>query len=428
MSIGNRTFHARKRENIFVGRDAEQDLFRAQCQKLLTAGGISVLNYYGIGGIGKTALLNRNMRELSGRAQYKNFIVLYHDFANGTDLCDILQMWKGELEKFGCEFPYFELGNFYLFLKEGNTDIDKPKMKSWFEKNTWLNRAKNSLNMTTNFFDAVVPGAIAVTTIAEITIDALGIIPGVKTFNELAKALNNYLAANKTKAQLDKNKNLLEELESRAKLRNLDELKNYLPTLFDQDIFDWAGGEKKFVVFLDSCEVLTGGKKLAANNLPRDWWLIGEDGLILQMPATLWVAASRNKLSWSGAEIISQRLDSLTDDDTRALLEKSKVEESLREKILEAAKGYPIFLVELIKKKVIAEVREKIIERILRDLNATERTTLQRLNELKIWTAEIIRAEKFNPHTYRKLKELSFIQPAEENFFTLDPTLQKILS
>lgn len=428
MAIGNRTFHARKREDIFVGRNAEQDLFRAQCQKLLTAGGISVLNYYGIGGIGKTALLNRNMRELGGRAQYKNFIVLYHDFANGTNLRDILQMWKSELEKFGCEFPYFELGNFYLFLKEGNTAIDKPKMKSWFEKNTWLNRAKNSLNVMTNFSDAAVPGAVAVTTIAEITIDALGIIPGVKTVNELAQALNNYLAANKTKAQLDKNKSLLEELERRAGLRNLDALKNYLPTLFAQDIFDWAGGEKKFVVFLDSCEVLTGGKKLAANNLPHDWWLIGESGLILQMPATLWVVASRNKLSWSGAEIISQRLDSLTDDDTRALLEKSKVEESLREKILEAAKGYPIFLVELIKKKVIADVREEIIERILRDLNATERTTLQRLNELKIWTEEIVRAEKFNPHTYRKLKELSFIQPAEENFFTLDPTLQKILS
>ncbi len=427
MAIGDRTFHARKREDIFIGRNAEQDLFRAQCQKLLTAGGISILNYYGIGGIGKTALLNRNMRELSGRAQYKNFIVLYHDFANGTDLCEILQMWKSELEKFGCEFPYFELGNFYLFLKEGNTAIDKPKMKSWFEKNTWLNRAKNSLNMTTNFFDAVVPGAIAVTTIAEITIDALGIIPGVKTVNELAKALNNYLAANKTKAQLDKNKNLLEELESRAKLRNLDELKNYLPTLFAQDIFDWAGGERKFAVFLDSCEVLIGGKKLAANNLRRDWWFIGEDGLILQMPDTLWVAASRNKLSWSGAEIISRRLDSLTDDDTRTLLEKSKVEESLREKILEAENGYPLFIVELAKKKVIAEVQEKIIERLLRDLNATERTTLQRLNELKIWTDEIVRAEKFNPHTYRKLKELSFIQSAEENFFTLDPTLQKIL-
>lgn len=427
MAIGNRTFHARKREDIFVGRNAEQDLFRAQCQKLLTASGISVLNYYGIGGIGKTALLNRNMRELSGRAQYKNFIVLYHDFANGTDLCDILQMWKGELENFGCEFPYFELGSFYLFLKEGNTDIDKPKMKSWFEKNTWLNRAKNSLNVTTNFSDAAVPGAVAVTTIAEITIDALGIIPGVKTVNELAKALNNYLAANKTKTQLDKNKSLLEELERRAGLRNLDALKNYLPTLFAQDIFDWAGGEKKFVVFLDSCEVLTGDKKLAANNLPRDWWLIGESGLILQMPATLWVAASRNKLSWSGAEIISQRLDSLTDNDTRALLEKSKVEESLREKILEAANDYPLFIVELAKKKVIGEVREEIIERILRDLNATERTTLQRLNELKIWTDEIVRAEKFNPHTYRKLKELSFIQSAEENFFTLDPTLQKIL-
>ena len=431
MAIGNRTFHAVRRKDIFVGRDAEQDLFRAQCQKLLTAGGVSVLNYYGIGGIGKSALLNRIMRELGGRAQYKKIVVLYHDFANGTDLRDILQAWKVALEKFGCEFPYFELGNFYLLLKEGNTDIDKPKMKSQLEKNPWLNRIKNSLNSTTNLSDAAVPGAVAITTIAEITADALGIIPGVKTVNELARAFNNYLAANKTEAQLKKNESLLEELERRAKLRTLDALKTYLPTLFAQDIFDWSNGEKNFVIFLDTCEVLTGGKKLGANNLRRDWWLIGDkdaDGLISMIPATLWVAASRNKLPWSGAEIISQRLDSLTDNETRAFLEKTQVEESLHEKFLEASKGYPIFLVELARKKNIADVREEIIERTLRDLNATERTMLQRLCALGKWTDEIARAEKFNPHTYRKLKELSFIQPAEEKFFTLDPTLQKILS
>lgn len=428
MAIGNRTFHAVWRKDIFVGRDAEQDLFRAQCQKLLTTGGGGVLNYYGIGGIGKTALLNRIMRELDGRAQYKKIVVLYHDFANGTDLRDILQAWKGALENLGCEFPYFDLGNFYLLLKEGNADPDKPKIKSRLEKNPWLNRAKDALNKTANLSDAAVPGAVAVTTIAEVTVDALGIIPGIKTVSEIAKALNNYLAANDTQTQLNKNKNLYDELNRRAELRNTDALKNYLPTLFAQDVFDWAGGDKKFVIVLDSCEVLTGGKKLNANNLPCDWWLIGEGGLIRQMPATLWLAASRNKLPWSGAEIISRRLDSLTDDEARALLEKAAVEESLREKFLAAAKGYPLFLVELANKKVIADVHAEIIERILRNLSAVERTMLQRLCALGKWTDEIVRAEKFNPHTYRRFKELAFVQLAEENYFTLDPTLQKILS
>lgn len=428
MAIGNRTFHAVRRKDIFVGRDAEQNLFRAQCQKLLTTGGGGVLNYYGIGGIGKTALLNRIMRELDGRAQYKKIVVLYHDFANGTDLRDILQAWKGVLENLGCEFPYFDLGNFYLLLREGNTDPDKPKIKSRLEKNPWLNRAKDALNKTANLSDVVVPAAVAVTTIAEVTVDALGIIPGVKTVSEIAKALNNYIAVNDTQAQLNKNKSLYDELNRRAELRNTDALKNYLPTLFAQDIFDWAGGNKKFVVVLDSCEVLTGEKKLNANNLPCDWWLIGEGGLIRQMPATLWLTASRNKLPWSGAEIISQRLNSLIEDDARTLLEKAAVEESLREKFLAAAKGYPLFLVELSKKKVIDDVRAEITERILRNLSAVERTMLQRLCALGKWTDEIVRAEKFNPHTYRRFKQLAFVKPAEENFFTLDPTLQKILS
>lgn len=149
-------------------------------------------------------------------------------------------------------------------------------------------------------------GVNSVTAALEITNDMLRIFPGVNTANEIAKALNNYIAANDTQAQLNKNKNLYDELNSRAELRNLDALETYLPVLFAQDVFHWAGGDKKFVVDLDSCEVLGGGKKLNANSLPCYWWLIGEGGLIRQMPATLWLAASRNKLPWLGAEIITR--------------------------------------------------------------------------------------------------------------------------
>lgn len=444
MAIGTRIFHARNHENNFVGREDEQNLFRIQCQNLLTQNKICLINYYGVGGIGKTALLKKLMRELDDwkkvSAQYKKICVLYHDFANGIDMREILQMWKSVLEKFGCEFPYFDLGNFYLFVKEGNTNVTAPAMKSWIEKSTLFNRAKNSLNKVTNFSNAAIPGANAVATIAEVTSDALGIIPGIATINAIGKIFNDYLVAKKTKEQLERNAEIKNELERRNKLRNPDELKNYLPTLFAQDIYDWSNEDKKFVIFLDSCEILTGGKKLADNNLPHDWWICGNKnsyGLISMLNDTLWVTVGRNKLSWSNAEIISRHIGTLNYADSRKFLESTKVNKIFYDKIIKISDGYPIFLKGLAEynsdlnkvplEKLAAEIREEIIKRINRDLNANEKTMLEKLCALEKWTDEVVKEEHFNPHTYRKLKEMSFIQSADENFFILEPTLQKIL-
>ena len=208
---------------------------------------------------------------------------------------------------------------------------------------SWLNRTKDNLEKLTGFSNTAVPAVVAFTTIADISVEAPGVIPGINSVNALIKLLNQCLAANKTNEQLRKNKNLLDELERRAGLRNPHELEEYLPTLFAQDIFDWAGGDKKLVIFLDGCELV---KKLGADNLPLDWWLAGEYGLISQMPATLWAAASRNKLTW--ADGIEQRhLNLLPESEAEELLKRLSVEESLRGEMIKLAAGYPLFLVEL---------------------------------------------------------------------------------
>ena len=435
MAINIRRNVPRRHADKFVGRADEQNIFLAECTNLLKGNDSHCINFYGAGGVGKTALINQLMKSLdrlkSFKSEYKDVYILYHDFANEIKMRTILRQWKGELEKFGCEFPYFETSDFYLFLKEGVNNIDKPLMKSW------LNRAKDNLEKLTGFSNSAVPGAVAFTTIADISVEALGVIPGINSVNSLVNLLNQYIAANKTNEQLRKNKSLLDELERRAGLRNPHELEEYLPTLFAQDIFDWAGGDKKFVVFLDSCELIDS-KKLGADNLPLDWWLASEDGLISQMPATLWVVASRNKLTWTN-DIEQRHLNLLTESEAAELLKRLSVEENLRGEIIKLAAGYPLFLVELARRKsqpkeqldkIFAEIREEILERTLRDLSSTEKTLLQNLSQLNSWTdAEARRAiPNFNPHGYRKLKELSFVQSDGAGKFFLEPALQKILS
>lgn len=287
MAINIRRNVPRRHTDKFVGRTDEQNLFLADCADLLKGNDSYCINFYGAGGVGKTALLNQLMKSLdrlkSFKSEYKDVYILYHDFANGINMRMILRQWKGELEKFGCELIDF--------------------------------------------------------------------------------------------------------------------------------------------------------KNLGGDNLCPNWWLAGEDGLILQMPATLWVTAGRNKLTW--AEGIEQRhLNLLTESETAELLKRLSVEENLRGEIIKLAAGYPLFLIELARRKtqlddeIISQVREEILERILRDLSPTEKTLLQNLSRLISWTdAEARRAiPNFNPEGYRKLKGLSFVQSDGAGKFFLEPALQKILS
>ena len=125
----------------------------------------------------------------------------------------------------------------------------------------------------------------------------------------------------------------------------------------------------------------------------------------------------------------------LTESEADELLKRLSVEETLRGEIIKLAAGYPLFLVELARRRsqlndeTISEIREEILERILRDLSPTEKTLLQNFSRLNSWTdAEARAIPNFNPHGYRKLKELSFVQSDDAGKFFLEPALQKILS
>ena len=89
MAINIRRNVPRRHADKFVGRADEQNIFLAECTNLLKGNDSHCINFYGAGGVGKTALINQLMKSLdrlkSFKSEYKDVYILYHDFANGIN-------------------------------------------------------------------------------------------------------------------------------------------------------------------------------------------------------------------------------------------------------------------------------------------------------------------------------------------------------
>lgn len=117
---------------IFVNRVDPQKIFWTRYEELQSVGS-GIISFYGAGGLGKTRLAEKIMDEFAAQ-KVDDVKYLFHDFINGTDMRTILLRWKTELQTFGCEFPLFETGDFYLFVKQGKKKITEQQFQSWIKK------------------------------------------------------------------------------------------------------------------------------------------------------------------------------------------------------------------------------------------------------------------------------------------------------
>ena len=108
--------------------------------------GSTVINFYGAGGVGKSALLKKIEDEIKHRDEltHKQCIYVTYDFNVSTDLREILRTLKYQLSNYDCEFPFFDSGNYYYSLKIGQ-DITPLKAKSLMKNIPWVKKITNRL-------------------------------------------------------------------------------------------------------------------------------------------------------------------------------------------------------------------------------------------------------------------------------------------
>ena len=467
IKIKRPTFYKISAVKEFTDRVEPRKAFWNRYQKMIEEG-TSIISFYGAGGVGKSALLEKLEKEIKNRDALTNNECKYvkYDFEISTDLREVLKTFKFQLSAYGCEFPLFDTGNYYYSLKVGQ-DVTPLKAKSMMEKITWLNKLKNNLFKADRIADQTAPMLSTAQKFFEMTDDVLQAVPVTRAITTCFTIADMLLVKlmESTQTLDEDHEEIRFQLNARFQEKSPVPLHNYLPTLFAQDVTDWlkASGNK-LVVLLDNYEKLVSATSLAtAEQIRRDFWLRGDEGLIFMIPNTLWTIAGRNKLRWDGelADELDQHLiKALSPEDAGQFLLKAGIkDENLRGELVKLTEGYPIFLdlcvdvyVEYKRQnnnneptiKEFGSKRQDVVARILRyiieDKDDAARDMLEFLCMLNIWTDEIAvdigkkALEKFSRNTYKRIKNFSFIQEERiENedisltFYRFDKTIQSII-
>lgn len=257
-----------KASRIFTNREKPLEVFwnkYNQYRDSMKTGDpdISVLMYYGIGGIGKSALIEKIMSEMEEKLSSPQFV--YYDFNIKQDSRSVLESIRNILvSDYKFSFPLFDLA-LYNYAQKIGEDVKSS------EKQSFLSRSK----------------------VLSIVLGLVEMIPAVAVVATLMKCADSGISI--IKNLLNKHTRELIEIEQKSPA----ELYVYLPYLFAQDLADnLENSEQPLVIFLDTYEKLVNEMLSVGEPLNNDVWIRGDNGLIQCVPNVLWVIAGREKLKW----------------------------------------------------------------------------------------------------------------------------------
>ena len=383
---------------------------------------VDVITYYGMGGIGKSTLLRKLTEEIRGKYKDAKYILI--DFEKldnyNNDIFEIFRYIEGILKgKYNFTFPLFDLVSYTYEVKMGK-NATKPELSSIFDENNELSFLKDVIN----------------------EIPLIGTISKVIYYSDKAKnILQNRLENNKLKTQLGNVDNM-----------EPSEIYENLPYYFALDLKNNVEKLKyPFVFFIDTYEKLVNEFE-KQNSLDKDLFLRGENGLILNVPNTIWVIAGREKLKWEEYDkdwkdsINQHLLGNLSLADTKYFLNKSGIEdEKLISDIYDLTHGAPKYLdicvdtyISLVNQNKVPQISDfgkdttELQKRYLIYMNDQEKDFTTMLAFLPNWTDDNIEEISksilgtFSYSLYEKIKDFSFIQK-EGELYSINSSFKDII-
>ena len=404
---------ARKEEwkavRVFTDRETPREAFWHQYdtlrRELPHVKNVHVLSFFGMGGMGKTRLLEKLEEELKEKLEDPGFV--RYDFKGKTERREVLRALKTMLyKKYKFLFPVYELAD-YTYSKKIGEDRKAPEVQE-------LSKQNPGLDLT---FDIL----------AELTRE---LVPGIG----VAKKIWDY--ADKGQAAL-RNKLKPYQLEmDRMDAMTPDELYDFLPVLFAEELSrNLEQRQGPLVIFLDTYECLVNELGGEGEPLQNDLWLRGEDGLIQNTAGVLWVIGGREMLKWKLLDkdwedvLETHLLEELSYSDCNWFLEKAGVsEEDLRRELCKKSKGSPEYLDLCLKQyehmknsgeEITAddfeETPEKLVARLEHYMKPEQKDLVSLLACLGCWNDSLLveAAERallqFSFSTYESIKGLSFV-------------------
>jgi tetratricopeptide (TPR) repeat protein len=376
---------------------------------------VSVLMYYGMDGIGKSALIAEIISEMKEKLAAPQFA--YYDFNTKQDKRSVLEIIRNILvNDYEYSFPLFDLA-LYNYAQKIGEDVTSSEIQPFLDGSELLT--------TTLDLAGIIPAASVVTTLMEYADLGLSII------NEL----------------LNKHKRELIEIE----LKGPAELYAYLPSLFAQDLAEnLEHNRQPLVIFLDTYEKLVNEMLSVGEPLDNDRWI---RGLIPNIPNVLWVIAGREKLKWEAfdsawSKTLEQHLlGSLTQNDSTQLMRSAGITDpALLEDLYQLTDGTPVYLdlcadrYDHLKQKRISfgletfgQNEHALIARFVRFMDIPRKYIVYVLSLLEIWNDEMMHTvgsnviPDFSWTTYEEIKDFSFISEYEGLYF-MHQTVQEVLA
>lgn len=362
-------------QKMFVDREAFQEAFEKALDREPEET-YKVLVYYGVGGIGKTSLIEQlesNLEVINPNAICVSLDFKTSQYRQQDEALAILVKMLGT--KFKIPFPTYEIAYSVYWKKIHPNQTLNVKEIPFFEDGSLISDI----------------------------VSTLGDMPVVGVVPKIAKMVFKGHSFIQTWWTM-RGEKTLRELESKKPHEILDEL----PIYFAQDLSDYLmNKEQPAVIFLDSYEALWENSKDIGYYLSKDAWI---RDLIAELPLPvniLWVICGRERIRWEdiddwGDYIEQHRIGDLAETDIRDFLNKRGITDStIQDAIVKSSEGVPFYLdlaVEIFYKESTPKVdkftgtHDELLERFIKYLDRSEKAALEVLSAARFWDSDLFKA------------------------------------
>lgn len=390
----------RKNKSKFIGREK---LFEDLDIKLKNIRNeeYSVVNYYGLGGIGKSTLI----KEIKIRYKNDENLIFSYNF-DSKDSDKPSELYQDLLEFFHnnkIDKDYLSIA-FMIYFKKKNPNVEI------LEKFPFFDEYRDILSEYSEFLE----------------------IEGSKLLNSAIKSVIKIGQAVHRKFVLDKE--VMNELKELKDLEPKD-IEEQFPYFLSKDIERYfkENQNKKIIFLLDTYEKLWKDyRNDDFKNEVDDW--ISEIVLELRNTNTIFVIAGREELKWQNKdeawnEYIEKRpLDVFTEEESIKFLNNSGVEDKIAKNIAKISGGYPFYLelfLDVYKQDTNKDSfddlvnKEKILGRFKEHLGNNQVRILEKLSMLRLFDKklyEYITKEQQSESFFNELILYSFVEKMGNNY------------
>ena len=456
-----------KSKSEFVDRVPLTSAFEAELSKFkkeMNSGSIKVINYYGVGGIGKSTLLAKIKDDILDKNSDKNDeketsrsivdsisdtiglfgeketnapaknLVVYYDMDNSTERVDIIFKLKTLLiNECGFKFPKLEVVHRVFDYLSG--------------ENVKITEIKSLIDEAESY--------------SGIGVEVLGEFPGIGPFFKMFKAYND---VRKIKVKRFNSRESLNEFLKEKSKAPLD-MEEDLEKIFISELkWNLKDIQEPLVIMFDRFEKTKNQKETLIKLPDKDQWIFCEDGLIDQVNKVLWVIAGRDPLDWAKYEpwkdiIETNEVNKLEDPYAKELLQRGVIPSELCDELIPVTGGIPEYIKLCLKHaqylishniKEINNItkddfcvnnvnnnrdtRNKLATRFIDHLPEKETTMLTYLSIFDDWTDDMIEKvvpkvwSNYEDYIYQRVKDLPFFEFKENGKCEMKEVIRNVIS